>query len=86
MQTITFCDLSLPEAEDLILQVWLRIEKRQISTPKLISRWQTNRLQISLTFSSEAECATVARGLWNALSTRRHLEGLDNDPIKLVVG
>jgi hypothetical protein len=84
MHTIAFYDLSVPEAEDLIRVVWLLLEKHQISTPKVTSRRRTDRLQIRLTFGSEAERATVARGLWNALGLQGCLEDLGNDPIKLV--
>jgi hypothetical protein len=63
MHSINFDDLSDPEAEDLIREVWLLLEKHQIATPKLTASRRANRLQIALTFGSEAERATVAHGL-----------------------
>jgi hypothetical protein len=59
MKSITFRKLSLSEAEDLLVSVWLIIEKHQIATPKLASNWQSDQLDIVLTFGSEAERAAV---------------------------
>jgi hypothetical protein len=87
MHSINFHDLSIPEAEDLIREVWLLLEKHQISTPKLTSSGRADRLQIALTFGSEAERATVAVGLGahRAPKDRAPKErGLRNDRIKLV--
>jgi hypothetical protein len=39
------------------------LEKHHIATPKLAASRRANRLQIGLTFGSEAERATVAHGL-----------------------
>jgi hypothetical protein len=63
MHTIKYKDLSDPEAEDLIREVWLLLEKHHIATPKLSASRRANRLHLALTFGSEAERATVAHGL-----------------------
>jgi hypothetical protein len=63
MHSINFDDLSDREAEDLIREVWLLLEKHQIVTPKLTASRRAGRLQIAFAFGSEAERATVAHGL-----------------------
>jgi hypothetical protein len=63
MHSIDLRNLSISEAEDLLLEVWLALEKHQVATPKVITIRQANRLEIALTFESEAERATVATEL-----------------------
>jgi hypothetical protein len=59
MKSITFRKLSLSDAEDLLVSVWLIIERQQIATPKLASSWQADQLDIVFTFGSDAEHAAV---------------------------
>jgi DNA-binding transcriptional LysR family regulator len=63
MHSINCNDLSDLEAEDLIREVWLLLEKHRIATPKLTVSRRANRLQIAFTFGSEADRAMVAHGL-----------------------
>ena len=63
MYAINLHDLSVHEAEHLIQEVWIALEKHQIRSPALTSRRQADRVEIALTFEAEADRLIVAREL-----------------------
>jgi hypothetical protein len=63
MYSIDVQNLSISEAEDLLLRVWLALAKHQIATPTVTSRQRASGWDIVLVFGSEAERATVAAAL-----------------------
>ncbi len=63
MRSMDVHNLSISDAEDLLRQVWLALEKHGLSTPKVTSRQRPDGLEIALVFRSETERATVAAAL-----------------------
>jgi hypothetical protein len=51
------------EAEHLIARVWILIEKHQITSPKVVTKPQSDRLQVELHFSSEIDEDLIATEL-----------------------
>jgi hypothetical protein len=68
LRSIRYRRLSTTEAEDLIILVSLITEAHQIVMPRLTSSWHAGRLDIVLTFETEAQRAAVSLRL---LRTRR---------------
>jgi hypothetical protein len=59
MRSIRFQNLSLAEAEELTIRVWVALEKHRLAAPKLEVNQQTDQLELIFSFDSEPACAIV---------------------------
>jgi hypothetical protein len=63
MSAITMADLSASDAEELLVEVWLLLEKHQVASPKVAVKSLSNHLQIRLRFTLKQDADLVRSGL-----------------------
>ena len=60
---VSLSSASSSEVESFVAEVWVLLEKHSLASPKLVAKWQADRMRVTFVFASKRDSDVIASEL-----------------------